>query len=210
MTASSLAFRTASIEPAAVAGVDEVGRGPLAGDVVAAAVVLRGDEQLPGVRDSKQLTDLQRRALAPMIRDAAMGWSVGRASPAEIDARNIHQATLLAMQRALAGLAALPCTILVDGRHLPVVSNYSGSMTAVVRGDQQYMAIAAASILAKVARDDDMLALDSRYPAYGFARHKGYPTVAHREALMRIGPCPEHRLSFRPVKLAATRREVVE
>ncbi|WP_018866980.1 MULTISPECIES: ribonuclease HII [unclassified Thioalkalivibrio] len=187
-----------------VAGVDEVGRGPLAGPVVAAAVILPQDYACPGLTDSKKLSARRREALDVQIRADALAWSLGRAEAAEIDTLNIHRATLLAMQRAVAGLALAPAHLLVDGRFTP-----EGPWTAeaIVGGDGSVAAISAASIIAKVARDGWLRELHGDYPEYGFDRHSGYPTVAHREALERLGPCPQHRRSFGPVARAIAARE---
>lgn len=183
-----------------VAGVDEAGRGPLAGAVVAAVVVLEPGQRIAGVTDSKLLSAARREVLAPRIRAEALGWSLGRAGVEEIDDLNILNATLLAMQRAVAGLALAPGIIRVDGNRAPAFAGFAGAVEAVVGGDRSCPAIAAASILAKVARDAEMLELDRRYPGYGFARHKGYPTADHRAALGRLGPSPAHRRSFGPVR----------
>lgn len=182
-----------------IAGVDEAGRGPLAGPVVAAAVVLDPRDPIDGLRDSKQLTAAGRERLAALIRETAYAWSLGRADAGDIDRINILQATLLAMARAVAGLPIRPHHVLVDGLHCP---RLSCSVEAVVGGDRRVAPISAASILAKVTRDAEMVELDGRYPEYGFRRHKGYPTVEHREALRRHGPCPYHRRSFAPVRAA--------
>lgn len=179
-----------------VAGVDEVGRGPLAGPVVAAAVVLPLDFALPGLADSKKLSPSRRAALAAILRDCVADWGLGCVAPSEIDRINIHQATLLAMYRALTALQRLPDHLVVDGLHVPG-GPWTG--TAIIGGDRLEPAISAASILAKVWRDDWMLGLHERYPMYGFDRHKGYPTEAHRRALEQYGPCLEHRRSFGPV-----------
>ncbi len=179
-----------------LAGVDEAGRGPLAGDVVAAAVILDPQRPLAGLADSKKLSEARREALYPRIVDASLAWAVGRASPGEIDAINILQATLLAMQRAVQALDIAPAEIWVDGNRTP---RWDYPSRAIVKGDARVPEISAASIIAKVTRDRDMLELEQRYPGYGFMRHKGYPTLAHREALARLGPCPVHRRSFRPV-----------
>ncbi len=179
-----------------IAGVDEAGRGPLAGPVVAAAVILPADHGL-ALADSKQLSEARREGLAVAIRETAVACSVALASAAEIDTLNIHHATLLAMKRALEGLSISPSEALVDGLFVPPVAF---QCTAVVRGDATRPAISAASILAKVHRDALMRELDGLYPGYGFSRHKGYGTPAHRDALSRLGPCFEHRRSFRPVK----------
>lgn len=180
-----------------VAGVDEAGRGPLAGPVVAAAVILDPARPVNGLDDSKRLAPAERERLAVQIRDRALAWSVGRAGVAEIDRLNILQATFLAMRRAVAALDPAPDYALVDGNRWPGLSCPG---EPVVGGDGKVAAIAAASILAKTVRDAEMAALDRRYPGYGFAAHKGYPTPAHLEALRRLGPCPEHRRSFAPVR----------
>lgn len=180
-----------------LAGVDEVGRGPLAGDVVAAAVILDPRQPIPGLDDSKKLSEKKREQLFPMIQDKAMSWSVARASVGEIDALNILHASLLAMRRAVEGLCTRPEYVLVDGNRLP---DWEYSSEAVVKGDSRVQAIAAASILAKVVRDREMIAYDAEYPGYGFAGHKGYPTKTHIEALARLGPTPIHRRSFGPVR----------
>ena len=179
-----------------VAGVDEAGRGPLAGPVYAAAVVLPVSHAI-AVADSKRLSAPRRERLAVEIRSRAASWAVASATAGEIDALGIHHASLLAMARALEALDSVPDLALIDGRFTP---RCGISCRAVVRGDASEAPISAASILAKVARDACMLALDARYPQYGFARHKGYPTAAHRAALTRHGPCPEHRRSFAPVR----------
>lgn len=180
-----------------VAGVDEAGRGPLAGPVVAAAVVLDPRAPIEGLKDSKQLGVAERERLAALIREYARAWSVARADAGEIDRINILQATLLAMRRAVEGLSTPPERVLVDGPHCPALPC---SAEAVVGGDRTVPSISAASILAKVARDAEMVDLDARYPEYGFRRHKGYPTREHREALANHGPCPFHRRSFGPVR----------
>lgn len=179
-----------------IAGVDEAGRGPLAGPVVAAAVILPHSLDLIGLADSKALTQRRREAIEPKIRELSWDWSIGASSPGEIDRLNIHQATLLAMRRAILGLKRVPDYVLVDGCFYPRVP-YPGE--AIVRGDQSQPAISAASILAKVFRDRYMRGLDARITGYGFSRHKGYPTKAHLEALQVLGPCREHRQSFKPV-----------
>ena len=178
-----------------VAGVDEAGRGPLAGDVVAAAVILDPGRPVEGINDSKKLTPQRREDLFGQICEAST-WAIGRASVEEIETLNILQATMLAMQRAVSGLRPQPLHVLVDGNRTPAW-NYSSE--AIVEGDARIPAIGAASILAKVTRDRDMYRLEEQYPGYGFLRHKGYPTAAHLEALQRLGPCPEHRRGFRPV-----------
>ena len=179
-----------------VAGVDEVGRGPLAGDVVAAAVILKNPAP-EGVTDSKALSAGRRETLAETIRSEALCWALGRASVTEIDEMNILQASLLAMRRAVEGLTLRPSLVLVDGNRLP---RWSYEARAIVKGDQTEPAIGAASILAKVQRDREMLALHEHYPGYGFDRHKGYPTKAHITALEALGVSPIHRRSFGPVK----------
>jgi len=181
---------------ALVAGVDEVGRGPLAGDVIAAAVILNGAAP-SGVTDSKALSAGRREALAEAIRESALCWSVGRASVAEIDELNILEASLLAMRRAVESLSTQPTLILVDGNRLP---RWPYEAKAIVKGDLSEPVIGAASILAKVTRDAEMLALHQAYPGYGFDQHKGYPTQAHLSALQALGVSPVHRRSFGPVK----------
>ena len=179
-----------------IAGVDEVGRGPLAGDVVAAAVILDPVTPIPGLNDSKKLSDKQRQELVMLIKEHALALSIGRSSVAEIDSLNILQASLLAMQRAVEALPRRPQLVYVDGSHLP---DWRFQAKAIVRGDAEIPAIAAASVLAKVTRDREMEALDSLYPGYGLAKHKGYPTKQHLEALAKLGPSPIHRKSFAPV-----------
>jgi ribonuclease HII len=179
-----------------IAGVDEVGRGPLAGDVVAAAVIL-GPEPPAGITDSKKLSERRREMLYDQICESAVSWAVGRASVEEIDALNILAASLLAMRRAVEALAVQPGEVLVDGNRLP---DWSYRSRAVVGGDALEPAIGAASIIAKVTRDREMVALDEQYPGYGLAGHKGYPTKAHMEALGRLGVSPIHRRSFAPVR----------
>jgi ribonuclease HII len=183
---------------ALVCGVDEAGRGPLAGPVYAAAVILDPALSIEGLADSKKLTPRQRRTLAPEIRSRAVAWSVASASVEEIDALNILQASLLAMRRAVEALAVTPHEVLVDGLHRP---RLSVPVQAIVRGDATVAVIAAASILAKVTRDEEMLALHRQHPQYGFDRHKGYPTSAHLAALREHGVCPAHRRSFAPVRV---------
>jgi ribonuclease HII len=179
------------------AGVDEAGRGPLAGPVCAAAVILDPARPIAGLDDSKRLTARRREALESEIQERALAWAVAWASAAEIDSLNILKASLLAMSRAVAALTPEPARVLVDGNRLPELACPA---QAIVGGDGLVAAIGAASILAKVARDRHLCELDARYPGYGFAVHKGYPTRAHREALVRLGPCPEHRRSFAPVR----------
>lgn len=180
-----------------LAGVDEAGRGPLAGPVVAAAVVLGDSCPILGLADSKTLSAPRREALAGEIREHASAWALGMASVEEIDQMNILQATLLAMQRAVQGLGTAPDLVLVDGNRAP---RLSCPVRTVVRGDATIQSISAASILAKVARDAILQGLDAVYPGYGFALHKGYPTAAHRQALRELGPSPVHRRSFAPVR----------
>lgn len=186
-----------------VAGLDEVGRGPLAGPVVTAAVILDPARPITGLADSKTLSEARREALAELIRERALAWSLGRAEVAEIDALNILQATLLAMQRAVAGLAVAPQHVLVDGNRCP---RLPCTVQAIVKGDASVPAISAASIIAKVARDREMVALDAAYPGYGLALHKGYPTRAHVAALQQLGVTPIHRRSFAPVRAALQAR----
>jgi len=180
-----------------ICGVDEVGRGPLAGAVVAAAVILDPARPIEGLADSKKLSEKRREALFEQITEQALAWSLGRAEVEEIDRINILQASLLAMQRAVEGLAVAPDHALVDGNKLPQLPC---SAEAIVGGDDSEPCIAAASILAKVTRDREMVALDARYPGYGLARHKGYPTKVHLEALREQGVSPIHRRSFGPVR----------
>ncbi|MGL4564789.1 MAG: ribonuclease HII [Halioglobus sp.] len=179
------------------AGVDEVGRGPLAGDVVAAAVILDPARPIAGLRDSKKLSAPRREALALRIKEQALAWAVARASVAEIDQLNILQASLLAMHRAVQALHPQPTYVLVDGNRLP---RWDYASEPVVKGDDRVPAIAAASILAKAQRDGELLELERLYPGYGFAAHKGYPTAAHLEALRTLGVTPVHRRTFGPVR----------
>ncbi len=179
------------------AGVDEAGRGPLAGPVIAAAVILPADHGLEGLTDSKKLTEARREKLAAAIREQAVAWALGRAEVEEIDRLNILQASLLAMQRAVAALDVRPRQVLVDGNRCP---DLDCPVEAIVRGDATVPAISAASILAKVARDREMCELDARYPQYQLARHKGYPTRVHLEALAEHGVSVIHRRSFGPVR----------
>ncbi len=181
-----------------VAGVDEVGRGPLCGPVVTAAVILDPARPIAGLNDSKKLTEVRREKLFDEIREKALAWCIARAEVEEIDRLNILHATMLAMQRAVEGLGVTPRLALIDGNRCPKLAVPSAP---VVGGDAQVPAIAAASILAKVSRDREMVALDLLYPGYGMAGHKGYPTPVHLEALKRLGATPIHRRSFAPVRV---------
>lgn len=181
-----------------VCGVDEAGRGPLAGPVYAAAVILDARRPIRGLDDSKRLTEPARLELAVQIRARAVAWAVAAATVAEIDAVNILRASLLAMKRAVEGLAVPPQRVLVDGLHCPEVGVPA---EAIVGGDASVAAISAASILAKTERDAEMLRLHALFPGYGFDRHKGYPTPEHLASLRRHGPCPAHRRSFGPVRV---------
>lgn len=185
-----------------VAGIDEAGRGPLAGPVAAAAVILHPDRPIVGLADSKKLSAVRREVLAAEIRASALAWSVSWADPAEIDALNILAATLLAMRRAILGLSVRPAGVRVDGNRLPNlcfgVRRLDGE--AIVGGDDTVAEISAASIIAKTTRDRMMVELDQIYPCYEFARHKGYGTEVHRARLREFGPCREHRFTFAPVR----------
>ncbi len=180
-----------------IAGVDEVGRGPLAGPVVAAAVILDPERPIAGLADSKKLSEKRRDAMDQIIRENALAWSLGRAEVAEIDSMNILQASLLAMRRAVEALHIAPSHALVDGNKCPKLAC---SVEAIVGGDSSEPAISAASIIAKVARDREMVELDLKYPGYGLAKHKGYPTKVHLEALRELGVTEIHRRSFGPVR----------
>ena len=180
-----------------VAGVDEVGRGPLVGAVVAAAVILDPDNEIEGLADSKKLSEKKRIQLDREIREKAIAWSLGRAEAFEIDQVNILQASLLAMKRAVEGLLVKPDHLKIDGNKL---IDMKISMEAIIKGDSKVAAISAASIIAKVARDREMIELDKQYPEYGFASHKGYPTKVHKEALIQHGVLDCHRRSFKPVR----------
>ncbi len=180
-----------------IAGVDEVGRGPLFGAVLAAAVILNPKESIVGLADSKKLSDKKRTALNDLIRSKALCWAIGRAEPEEIDRLNILQASLLAMKRAVVQLSIEPVRVLVDGHRCP---DLPMEVEAIVKGDATVPEISAASIIAKVERDREMRMLSQQYPGYGLAQHKGYPTKAHLEALQRLGPTPLHRTSFAPVR----------
>ncbi len=181
-------------------GVDEAGRGPWAGPVTAAAVILDLKRPIEGLTDSKKLSEAARDRLAPEIRERALAWAVAEASPEEIDRLNIREATFLAMARAIAGLSAKPGAILIDGNALP--KNLPAPARAIIKGDLSEPAISAASILAKTHRDAQMKAFCAQHPGYGFSQHKGYGTAAHAEALARLGPCAIHRMSFAPVRAA--------
>jgi ribonuclease HII len=191
--------------PVLSAGVDEVGRGPLAGPVMAGAVVLDARRPVSGLKDSKRLSAVQRERLAAQIKEKALAWAVGRADEAEIDRLNILRASHLAMQRAVAALDMEPDIIFVDGNLLPV---FDRPAVAIIKGDNRVPEISAGSIIAKVERDQEMTELDARFPGYGFARHKGYATAEHLRALSRLGPCPFHRSSFAPVRDARKRARV--
>ncbi|MCO4181391.1 ribonuclease HII [Proteus terrae] len=182
-----------------IAGVDEVGRGPLVGAVVTAAVILDPANPIEGLTDSKKLTEKKRNALYDEIKEKALCWAIGRAEPEEIDDLNILWATMKAMERAVAGLSITPDMVLIDGNRCPKLPMAS---QAVIKGDSLVQEISAASILAKVTRDREMEELDKLYPDYGFAKHKGYPTVFHMEKLALLGATPYHRKSFAPVKRA--------
>lgn len=181
-----------------IAGVDEVGRGPLVGAVVTAAVILDPERPIAGLADSKKLSEKKRLLLAEEIKEKALAWSLGRAEATEIDQLNILQATMLAMCRAVQGLHIQPDFVLIDGNRIPAALNIAAQ--AVVKGDSLVAEISAASILAKVARDQEMLLLHQKYPQYGFDRHKGYPTKLHLETIEKYGILAEHRQSFAPVK----------
>ena len=189
--------------PLLTAGVDEAGRGPLAGPVCAAAVILDPENPIEGLADSKKLSAKKREALAPIIRERALAWGIGWATVEEIDRVNILNATYLAMERAVAALksrsgSVTPEYILIDGNRRP--PNLPCMSDTIVKGDDKVPAISAASILAKTARDHRMAQLDQKWPAYGFAKHAGYGTAQHLDALKRLGPCPEHRTTFEPIK----------
>ncbi len=183
-----------------ICGVDEAGRGPWAGPVTAAAVILDPNAPISGLTDSKKISEKKRFALEPEIKQKAAYWCVAHAQPAEIDTLNIREATFVAMQRAIAGLGVTPGRILIDGNALPKDLPAPGE--AIIKGDLKEPAISAASILAKTERDRLMVEYDAAYPQFGFAGHKGYGTAAHADALQRLGPCPIHRTSFAPVRRA--------
>ncbi|MEJ2742174.1 MAG: ribonuclease HII [Gammaproteobacteria bacterium] len=187
-----------------IAGVDEAGRGPLVGPVLAAAVILDPKNPIDGLCDSKQLSEIRREALCVQIKASALAWALGRAEPEEIDELNILHASLLAMQRAVESLMVTPDVVLVDGKFSPSLQMET---FAIVKGDVTEPEISAASILAKVTRDREMVEYAKRYPGYGIEQHKGYPTRAHLEALIRLGPTPGHRRSFGPVKALVVEQE---
>ena len=189
-----------------IAGIDEVGMGPLAGPVVAAAVILRRCRRIDGLADSKQLTARKRTTLAEQIKEGALVWALGRAEVAEIDSLNILHAAWLAMRRAVAALEVAPEFAIIDGLYVP---DLPCPGRAMVRADAHIPAVSAASVLAKVARDEEMQAWDEIYPEYGFAAHKGYGTARHLAALSRHGACPLHRQSFAPVRSAPVRSKEV-
>ena len=193
--------------PALSAGVDEVGRGPLAGPVVAGAVILDNGMPIEGLKDSKRLSAKHREALAVEIRKCALAYAVGRAEVEEIDELNILRASLLAMQRAVAALDRQPEVVFVDGNMLPCLAIPA---VAVIKGDTRVLEISAAAILAKVARDREMVELARRFPGYGMEKHKGYATAEHLAALARLGSCSLHRQSFEPVRRAGSRLEKTE
>lgn len=199
MSSESYALFDLACQPSAplVAGVDEAGRGPLAGSVFAAAVILDPCKPIAGLNDSKKLTARRREVLFDLIQEHALAFCIAEASAEEIDRINILQASLLAMQRAVAGLAQAPALVLVDGNRAPV---FACPARAIIGGDALEPSISAASILAKVARDRTLVDMHQAYPHYGFDRHKGYPTADHLAALAEYGPCPEHRRSFAPVR----------
>jgi len=183
-----------------ICGIDEAGRGPWAGPVTAGAVILDPDYTIEGLTDSKKLSEKKRLALEPIIKERALAWGLGWASPEEIDELNIRQANHLAMRRAVEAMGLLPKEIIIDGNDVP--SGLPCPARAIIKGDLTEPPISAASILAKTARDKLMCELETAHPGYGFAAHKGYGTKAHSEALIRLGPCSVHRMSFKPVKLA--------
>lgn len=187
-----------------ICGVDEAGRGPLVGPVYAAAVILPQQHDIIGLKDSKKLSALQRERLFTQIQDKSIAWAVASASSQEIDTLNILQATMLAMRRAVDLLPIIPDEVWVDGNCVPVLNIPARS---IIRGDALELVISAASILAKVSRDREMVQLDIQYPGYGFSQHKGYPTAAHLLALSELGPTPIHRRSFGPVKLAFAKQK---
>ncbi|WNO61995.1 ribonuclease HII [Rheinheimera sp. MMS21-TC3] len=189
---------------ALICGVDEVGRGPLIGAVVTAAVILDPAKPIAGLTDSKKISEKKRTQLAEQIKQQALAWALGRAEVHEIDDLNILHATMLAMRRAVAALAITPDWVLVDGNRTP---DFGINASAIIKGDGLVPEISAASILAKVARDNEMYALDQAYPHYGFAAHKGYPTAAHLAAIKQHGVLAEHRRSFKPVRLVLEQQD---
>lgn len=180
-----------------IAGVDEVGRGPLAGPVIAAAVILDKTRPIEGLADSKKLSASKREVLSVAIMERARGWALGRSEVSEIDKINILQASLLAMKRAVAGLPIIPDLVLIDGNQAPMLDCH---VQTIIHGDDKVAEISAASILAKVARDREMTEMDKIFPGYGFSQHKGYPTELHLQAIKSIGVTAIHRLSYAPVK----------
>lgn len=190
-----------------IAGVDEVGRGPLVGDVVTAAVILDPNKPIEGLADSKKLSEKKRNLLAEQIKSQALSWCIASASVDEIDELNILHATMLAMSRAVAGLHVMPNFVFVDGNKMPKLPMPAQT---VVKGDARVQQISAASIIAKVARDEQMIALDEQFPQYGFAKHKGYPTKDHMQALKQFGAISHHRKSFKPVAQAIRDFAVIE
>lgn len=190
-----------------ICGVDEAGRGPLVGSVFAAAVILPANHSIIGLADSKKLSEKQRDKLAVEIMAQSIAWAVASASAKEIDQLNILQATMLAMSRAVEALSVLPNEVLVDGNRTPSLSI---PCRAIIKGDATEQCISAASILAKVNRDAEAYALDMLYPDYGFSKHKGYGTAMHMAALKALGPIPEHRFSFAPVRAASVQRKLFE
>ena len=182
-----------------IAGVDEAGRGPLVGSVFAAAVILPPDYDLPGLTDSKKLSEKKRDSLAAAIKEQALAWHIAEASVAEIAELNILHATMLAMKRAINGLACVPDKVLIDGNRIP--RDLAVNAEAVIKGDSSVVQISAASVLAKTARDAQMYVLAERFPQYGFEKHKGYGTAVHLAALQQYGALPEHRAAFAPVAL---------
>jgi len=195
-----------------IAGVDEVGRGPLVGDVVTAAVILDPDDLIEGLMDSKKLSEKKRDILSEEIKERAIAWAIGRATPEEIDTLNILHATMLAMQRAVQGLAVTPDYVLVDGNRTPTFLTEKGTISslAVVKGDDRVAEISAASILAKVVRDNEMIVLDEKHPEYGFAKHKGYPTKYHLEKINEHGVLDCYRASFKPVAQVIANKGIIK
>lgn len=187
-------------KPILICGIDEAGRGPWAGPVMAGAVILDPARPITGLTDSKKLSEKKRLLLEPQIRENVLAWGLGLASPEEIDTLNIRQANHLAMRRAVAAMRLAPTAIIIDGNDVP--ANLPCPARAVIKGDLTEPCVSAASILAKTARDRLMMELDAAHPGYGFAAHKGYGTKAHAQALQKLGPCSAHRLSFKPVRLA--------